>query len=77
MASHSTGEKGGWKHTFQRTLYIASHVSNIIFNTIDFPIRFENDKDCYALAVAGNSRVIDSISPADIGFPKICFLLWN
>ena len=70
MASHSSGDKGGCKHAFQRTLYIASHVSNIVFDTVGFPIRYENNKDCCDSAVLRNRRVIESLSPAGIDFQK-------
>ena len=46
MASHASGDEGGCKHGFQRTLCIASHFSDIVFDTVDFPIRYENNKDC-------------------------------
>ena len=75
IASHSTGDEGGCKLAFQRALYIVSHVSKIIFNTSNFPIRYENDKDCYALSAAKNRGVIESLSSANIGFQKYfsCF----
>ena len=37
MASHALGDEGGCKRGFQRTSYIASHVSHIVFDTVDFP----------------------------------------
>ena len=70
MASHSTGDEGGCKLAFQRTLYKVSHVLEIIFNTLNIPIRYENDKDCYALSAAKIRGVIESLSPADIGFQE-------
>ena len=70
MASHSSGDKGGCKHAFQRTLYIASHVSNIVLDTVHFLIRFENNRDCSDSAVLRNRRVIESLSPAGIDFQK-------
>ena len=75
MGSHSSGDVGGCKHAFQRTLYIASHVSDIVFDTTDFPIRYENNKDCCDSAVIRNRRVTESLSPAEIDFQKFvsCF----
>ena len=70
VASHSSGDEDGCKHAFQRILYIVSHVSNIAFDTVDFPIRYENSKDCYDSAVLRNRRVIESLSPADTDFQK-------
>ena len=67
-ASHASGYEGGCKHGFQRTLYIASHFSDIVFDTVDFPIRY--DKDCCDSAVLRNRRVVESLSPADIDFQK-------
>ena len=54
MASHSLGDEGGYKHAFQRTLCIASHFLNIVFDTVDFPIRYENNKNCCHSAVLRN-----------------------
>ena len=73
MASHASGDEGGCKHGFQRTLYIASHFSDIVFDTVDFPIRYENNKDCCDSAVLRNRRVVESLSPADIDFQKFVF----
>ena len=70
MASHSSGDEGGCKYAFQRTLYIAPHVSDIVFDTADFPIRYENNKDFCDSAVIRNRRVIENLSPADIDFQK-------
>ena len=39
MARLSSGDDGGCKHAFQKTFYIASHVLNIVFDTVDFPIQ--------------------------------------
>ena len=75
MASHSSGDEGGCKHAFQRILYIVSLVSTITFDTVDFPIRYENSKVCYDSAVLRNRRVIESLSPADTDFQK--FLSFN
>ena len=44
MASHSSRGEGGCKHSFQRTVYIASHVSDIIFDTQIFPYHMEMTK---------------------------------
>ena len=44
MASHSSRDEGGCKHAFQRTVYIASHVSDIIFDTQIFPYHMEMTK---------------------------------
>ena len=75
MASHASGDEGGCKHGFQRTLYIASHASDIVFATVDFPIRYENNKDCCDSAILRNFRVVESLSPADIDFQNFvsCF----
>ena len=70
MASHSSGDEGGCKYVFQKTLYIASHVLDIIFDTVEFPIWHENDKDCCDSLVARNHRVIESLSSADVVFQK-------
>lgn len=50
MGSHSFADEGGCKHIFQRTMCIASRVSDI--DSVDFTLRYENDKDCVDLPVA-------------------------
>ena len=50
MGSHSFADEGGCKHVFQRTMCIASRVSDI--DSVDFTLRYENDKDCGDLPVA-------------------------
>ena len=57
MASHSSGDEGRCKYIFQMTLYIASH-----FDTVDFPIPYENDKGSCDSSIARNRRVIESLS---------------
>ena len=85
MASHSSADEDGCNYVFQRRLYIASHVSDIIFGSsysrMD-QIKFVEDsllkiwgdtridKDFCDSAIARIRRVIHSLFPGDIDFQK-------
>ena len=90
MASHSSADEDGCNYVFQRRLYIASHISDIIFGSrysrMD-QIKFVEDsrlkiwgdtridKDFCDSPIARIRRVIHSLFPGDIDFQNLFLAL--